>query len=58
MVDAYEEMPSKAVSKLYACLQKFNGNTSLYIKSKLEDELQTEISECDWRLLCKHNIDL
>lgn len=53
MMDANEEMPSKAVSKLYACLQKCNGNTSLYIKSKWEDELQTEISECDWHLVCK-----
>lgn len=46
-------MSSKAVSKLYACLQKCNGNTSLHIKSKWEDELQTEISENDWRLSCK-----
>lgn len=53
MTDAYKEMPSKAVSKLYTCLQKCNGNTSWYIKSKWEGELQTKISECDWSLLCK-----
>ena len=53
MTDAYKEMPSKAVSKLYTCLQKCNGNTSRYIKSKWEGELQTKISEGDWSLICK-----
>lgn len=39
--------------QLYACLQKSSSNTSLDIKLKREEELQTEPSECDWHLMCR-----
>lgn len=53
LLEAYKQLPSKIVSKLYACLQNCNSNTTLYVKLKWEEELQIELSECDWHLMCK-----
>lgn len=52
LLEAYKQIAFKFVFKMYACWQKCNGNSSSYIKIKW-GELQTELLECDWHLLCK-----
>ena len=48
-----KEMPSRTVSKLYSCLQRCNGNNTYNVKVKWEKEMQLDISENDWLLMCK-----
>lgn len=50
--DAYKGLPTKTVSKLYKGLQKQNGNSTFYVKSKWEKELNIVLSEGDWHTMC------
>lgn len=44
LLEAYKQIPTKILREsLYACLQQCDGNTSLYIKLKWEEELQTAL---------------
>lgn len=50
--DAYKGRPGKTLSKLYKGLQKVNGDSTLYVESKWEKELNTVLSESDWLTMC------
>ncbi len=52
--DAYKQLPSKIVSKLYKALQKLNGSNTLHTKTKWELELNSELSVSDWQSMCKN----
>uniref|UniRef100_A0A3Q3B6N5 Reverse transcriptase domain-containing protein n=1 Tax=Kryptolebias marmoratus TaxID=37003 RepID=A0A3Q3B6N5_KRYMA len=50
--NAYTNLPTKTVSKLYKGLQKHNENNTLNIKSKWEKELGVRITEGEWLSMC------
>lgn len=50
---AYKLTPTKIVTKLYRGLQKRNGRDSLYVKLKWDSDLGIELSEGEWRSICR-----